>query len=140
MMKSGLIRLLHGVRMMRTFGDILRRLVPARSAPVYVHQLQTNATIFGSNAAPATEASVDGDVDMGTPGAPRPAAGASARQEIAPALLRPEPELDRSSGTSLLGPMTQHPACQLASCESRGGWRSWRAAVRGVEHRDRKRS
>src|SRR5512141_1053947 len=69
MMKRGLIRLLHGARMIRTFGDILRRLVPARSAPVYVHQLQTNATTFGSNAAAGAVASVGEGVGMGTPGA-----------------------------------------------------------------------
>src|SRR5512138_3073052 len=77
-MKSGLIRLLHGVRMIRTFGDILRRIVPARSAPVYVHQLQTKAMTFGSNeplaagaalaVAVAVAASGRETFDMGTPG------------------------------------------------------------------------
>src|SRR5512132_313055 len=80
MMKSGLIRLLHGARMIRTFGAIFRRLVPARSAPVYVHQLQTNATILGSNAAPMGEVSVVDELDMGTPGAPPVAAGPRARR------------------------------------------------------------
>src|SRR5512138_3398485 len=50
-MKCGLIRLLQGARIIRTFGDILSRLVPARSAPVYVHQLQTKATTFGEKGA-----------------------------------------------------------------------------------------
>ena len=37
--------------MTRTFEAYLIRLVPVRSAPAYVHQLQTNPTIFGSNSA-----------------------------------------------------------------------------------------
>src|SRR5512138_2267962 len=65
MMKCGLIRLLHGARTMRTLGAILRRLVPARSAPVYVHQLQTNATTFGSNEPWAARASVGDEFGMG---------------------------------------------------------------------------
>src|SRR5512142_1416605 len=91
MMKSGEMRLLHGARMIRTFGDILRRLVPARSAPVYVHQLQTNATTFGSNAAPGVEASVGEGVGMGTPGASPEAAGTARRRRRAPAPRRPLP-------------------------------------------------
>src|SRR5512139_1013832 len=87
MMKSGLIRLLQGVRMIRTFGDILSRLVPARSAPVYVHQLQTNATTFGSKAAPAEEASVEEGI--GTPGPSPPSPGGSRRRRRAPAPRRP---------------------------------------------------
>src|SRR5512133_1068639 len=104
MMKSGLIRLLHGVRMIRTFGDILRRLVPARSAPVYVHQLQTNATTFGSKAAPAEETSVEEGIDMCTPGASRRAAGVSRRQRRARAPRRPV-----TDGTARLHPHSSNP-------------------------------
>jgi hypothetical protein len=35
--------------MTRTFGGYCILEVPAKSAPVYEHQLQRNATIFGSN-------------------------------------------------------------------------------------------
>jgi hypothetical protein len=35
-------------RMIRTFGGICMREVPAKSAPAYEHQLQQNATIRGS--------------------------------------------------------------------------------------------
>src|SRR5512146_3026807 len=67
-MHSGLMRLLQGARMIRTFGDILSRLVPARSAPVYLHQLQTNATTFSSKpAGPGELGSVEGDVGMSHP-------------------------------------------------------------------------
>src|SRR5512138_3729288 len=110
MMKSGLIRLLHGARMIRTFGDILRRLVPARSAPVYVHQLQTKATTFGSNAAPGAGASVGEGVGMGTPAASPGAAGTARRQRgsgAAPPLARG----DRSN-CDLTGAIRQHRACQ----------------------------
>src|SRR5271157_6099441 len=40
-----------GSRMILTLEACFMRLVPVRSAPVYVHQLHTNATIFGSNSA-----------------------------------------------------------------------------------------
>src|SRR5512138_3125432 len=89
MMKSGLIRLLHGARMIRTFGDILRRLVPARSAPVYVHQLQTKATTFGSNVAAGAVASVGEGVGMGTPGASPAVAGVARRRRQAPSPRSP---------------------------------------------------
>src|SRR5450756_3260791 len=48
MMKSGSMRPVQGRRMMRTLLAMRRRLVPARSAPVYVHQLQTKAVMRGS--------------------------------------------------------------------------------------------
>src|SRR5450830_421406 len=48
MMNSGSMRPLQGRRMMRTLLAMRRRLVPARSAPVYVHQLQTKAVMRGS--------------------------------------------------------------------------------------------
>src|SRR5271157_5627003 len=45
-------------RTTRTFGAYLSRVVPARSAARYVHQLQKNATILGSNCAGAAAVSV----------------------------------------------------------------------------------
>src|SRR5664280_1256927 len=56
MMKSGSMRPVQGRRMMRTLLAMLRRLVPARSAPVYVHQLQTKAVMRGSNSPAAAPA------------------------------------------------------------------------------------
>src|SRR5512137_93175 len=46
--KRGSIRPVQGRRMMRTLLAMCSRLVPARSAPVYVHQLQTKAVMRGS--------------------------------------------------------------------------------------------
>jgi hypothetical protein len=42
----------HMTRMIRTFDAYFIRETPARSAAVYVHQLQKNATIRGSHTAP----------------------------------------------------------------------------------------
>ena len=53
MMNSGSMRPVQGRRMMRTLLAMCRRLVPARSAPVYVHQLQTKAVMRGSKPSPA---------------------------------------------------------------------------------------
>ena len=44
--EEGSIRPVQVSRTTRTFGRYCIRDVPARSAPAYVHQLQTNATIF----------------------------------------------------------------------------------------------
>ena len=46
---AGSTRPLHITRIDLTFGAYLMRAVPARSAPVYEHQLHKNPTIFGSN-------------------------------------------------------------------------------------------
>src|SRR5208283_3426336 len=43
------MRLVHITRTTRTFGGYCNLVVPARSAPVYVHQLQAIPNIFGSN-------------------------------------------------------------------------------------------
>src|SRR5512142_2112326 len=99
MMKSGEMRLLHGARMIRTFGDILRRLVPARSAPVYVHQLQTNATTFGSNPAPGAGASVGDGSDIRTPGPAPPATVARRRRR---SLRAPQPSVVDGAARSCL--------------------------------------
>src|SRR5665647_2346665 len=48
MMNSGSMRPVQARRMMRTLLAMCRRLVPARSAPVEVHQLQTKAVMRGS--------------------------------------------------------------------------------------------
>src|SRR5512142_2846536 len=99
MTKSGLIRLLHGTRTMRTLGDILRRLVPARSAPVYVHQLQTNATTFGSNPAMGAGASVGDGSDIRTPGPASPATVARRRRR---SLRAPQPSVVDGAARSRL--------------------------------------